>query len=109
MYGTSEKELYTNPTDAVLGTYRRYQAYNPDEDKWYDTPLPRYWKDCRTTGTVITGISYRYYGVKTGGTPEPTYADPITVLAKVEKPQAKTYDGMVTQNFAFDIDLEDYT
>ena len=64
--------------------------------------------DGQTKGSAIIMKNPTKYGFK-HTTPSEHYADPITVLAKVEKPQAKTYDGMVNQNFAFDIDLEDYT
>ena len=70
VYGYTEKELYTNPTDPVIPANHRYQAYTY-EDGWFNTTLPWYWKDCRTTGRVITGISYRYYGVKLGGAVTP--------------------------------------
>lgn len=74
--------LYTNPTDPVLPYRHRYQILGADG--WVDTDLPWYWKDCRTTGTVITEISYRYYGVRNGGQVVPEYSDPIIVLKQKE-------------------------
>ena len=75
------KTLYTNPTAAVLPDDKhRYQAQQMD-GTWKNVSLPSYWKDCRTTGTVITDISYKYYGV-TLGEEVKTITDTKTFLVK---------------------------
>lgn len=81
--GMTRKNLYTNPTDPYIPTGYRYQMYTYAEG-WQDVALPWYWKDCRSMDSVITSISYRYYGVKLGGQVAPVYSDPITVLKRKE-------------------------
>ena len=77
------KNLYTNPTAAVLPAYHRYQAQQMD-GTWKNVSLPSYWKDCRTTDTVITDITYEYYGV-TLGEEVKTTTDTKTFLVKTQQ------------------------